>query len=303
MPEAGLIASRFLHFASVLSIFGCALFPYYTYRRGEGMPRTSRNTMRIVLVVAAAVALVAGAGWFVFTVNAIADSPNGYLDPDTVSYVLRETGFGRLWLLRLALSLLVLVLVAVRLLSARAPDRNLALTLLSALLLASLAGTGHAQSGTGPARWLQAGSDGAHLLAAGAWLGGLIPLALLGRGPRADAETAFTRFSGVGYAAVAVLVGTGLLNSWYLVGTVDALFNTPYGRLLAVKLGLFAMMLFLAALNRLRLVPALAQENRLAGTALLRLKRHVFAEQMLGLAVIFIVGILGTMSPAAGGPQ
>jgi copper resistance protein D len=43
----------------------------------------------------------------------------------------------------------------------------------------------------------------------------------------------------MGYVAVAVLIASGLINSWFLVGSFAALLGTLYGRLLLVKLSLF----------------------------------------------------------------
>jgi len=43
----------------------------------------------------------------------------------------------------------------------------------------------------------------------------------------------------MGYVAVAVLIASGLINSWYLVGSFAALLGTLYGRLLLAKLSLF----------------------------------------------------------------
>ena len=77
-------------------------------------------------------------------------------------------------------------------------------------------------------------SDAAHLLAAGAWLGGLLPLGfvlLVSRGAMEparpmDLDPALLRFSGMGYVAVATLLGTGFVNSWFLVGAVSNLWTT-----------------------------------------------------------------------------
>jgi putative copper resistance protein D len=176
------------------------------------------------------------------------------------------------------------------------------MAVLSAFLLFSLAGTGHAQTGTGATKWLQAGADAIHLLGAGAWLGGLVPLAIVAqRGSHDEAETALTRFSGMGYAAVAALLLTGLLNGWFLVGTIDGLIGTAYGRLLTLKVAIFAIMVALAGLNRFRLVPRLARERDGERLSLSRLRRHILAEQNLGFAVILIVSFLGTMAPPVSG--
>jgi len=63
----------------------------------------------------------------------------------------------------------------------------------------------------------------------------------------------------MGYVAVATLIGTGLVNSWYLVRNVTALLTTQYGQLLLAKLALFAGMLSLAAINRFWLVPSMSR--------------------------------------------
>jgi putative copper resistance protein D len=105
------------------------------------------------------------------------------------------------------------------------------------------------------------------------------------------------RFSGMGYVAVTILIASGFVNGWYFVGTLDALVSTPYGQLLIAKLCVFAGMLSLAVANRFWLVPALGRDG---GSAKLdRLRRHVVAEEVLGLVVVLIVSALGTMEPAA----
>jgi len=100
---------------------------------------------------------------------------------------------------------------------------------------------------------------------------------------------------------VAALIASGLINAWFLVGSVGKLATTPYGQLLLLKLGLFFGMLALAALNRFHLVPSLvaAQENgESLASSLRRLRWSVRGEQVLGLLIVLIVSELGTMQPA-----
>jgi len=152
-------------------------------------------------------------------------------------------------------------------------------------------------------------SDAAHLLAAGAWLGGLLPLGFMllcyGRETETaratDIDEVLLRFSGMGYIAVATLVGSGLINGWFLIGNVSGLFGTPYGQLLMVKLALFAGMLALAVSNRFWLIPSLTTDDPNGSTAwTARLCNHVLGEQFLGLTVLAVVSVLGTMRPAVG---
>jgi copper resistance protein D len=93
-------------------------------------------------------------------------------------------------------------------------------------------------------------------------------------------------------------VVTGLVNTWYLVGSVPALVGTPYGRVLLVKLALFAGMLALAAVNRLKLTPLLLALP--AGSdPVRRLYRSAMLETSLALLLLFAVGSLVHMTPGA----
>ena len=76
-----------------------------------------------------------------------------------------------------------------------------------------------------------------------------------------SAGAAARRFSEVGVVSVACLIATGLVNSWYLVGGVPGLLGTSYGRLLLLKLCLFAAMLAVATANRRRWTPMLTAER------------------------------------------
>jgi putative copper resistance protein D len=187
---------------------------------------------------------------------------DGVVGWDAIRSVLMETSFGEVSIMRFVLATVVLAQLAVQ---ARSPSQQLnwLSAALCAGLAASLAGMGHTQISEGIDRIVHTIADGLHLLAAGAWLGGLVALLLLvAKSLRTkstvvdvEAGNAALRFSGMGYVAVATLIGSGLINSWFLVGSFANLTSTPYGQLLLVKLLLFAGMLTLAALNRFIIVP------------------------------------------------
>jgi putative copper resistance protein D len=165
------------------------------------------------------------------------------------------------------------------------------------MFIAPLALIGHAGATPGAAGQLHVASDAVHLIAAGVWLGGLPALALLllsARPPRGLAARAAARFSALGIASVAALLVSGLVNSWMLLSAPRDLIATDYGRLLFLKVGLFASMLAIAAVNRFHLTPRLA-----AGRARRALMRNSLAETALGAGVLLLVGALGTMEPAA----
>jgi mono/diheme cytochrome c family protein/uncharacterized membrane protein len=144
----------------------------------------------------------------------------------------------------------------------------------------------------------------------GTWLGGLVVLAVLFGNARRQPDNAWLvilreatqRFSLIGEVCVAILLATGIVNAWYLVGTIPALLGTPYGHLLLIKVALFGIMVALAAKNRFRWMPRLGDAGRSkpasAALAIRSLRRNALVEAALGLAILVIVSSFGTMPPA-----
>jgi copper resistance protein D len=209
--------------------------------------------------------------------------------------VLFETKFGRVWQLRLGLIVLAFGL-------AQARARNaliIAVFLISIVLLVSLAWISHAAA----ARVQPLGlvGDAFHLCAASVWIGGLLALAIFLTRARTSlslSEHAFPvlqRFSTLSLTCVCVLIVSGISNSWLLVGSIQALFTTPYGWLLLCKLMFFGVLIGIGARNRLAIRTQLRAQT---GSDLLpQLRRNVISEVCLGAAVVAIVGCLGATPP------
>ncbi|WP_436494742.1 copper resistance CopC/CopD family protein [Actinokineospora sp. HUAS TT18] len=90
-----------------------------------------------------------------------------------------------------------------------------------------------------------------HLTAMSVWLGGLPALILLLRsGDIAAMREGVPRFSKAAGISVAIVVATGLYQTWRQVGTVGALFSTAYGWWLLAKVGLVAVILASGAFAR-----------------------------------------------------
>ena len=70
------------------------------------------------------------------------------------------------------------------------------------------------------------------------------------------------------------------------------------GQVLILKLAVFAVMLALAAVNRLSLTPQLAVAFGKQREAVRRLTRNSVIEIILGFCIFAIVGTLGTLHPA-----
>jgi copper resistance protein D len=311
MIELGLVVARLLHYAAVTAFAGVSFFPLYAYADAE--PIVLLRWRQGVLLAAAIAALLSGVLWLVFSVANMSGTLADVADREVLWTVLNEMSFGRVWLARLVLSIVTIGLIWIRCGRKFDGRRDLSTPVLAAMLLVSLAGVGHSQIEEGGAGAIHVVSDAAHLLAAGAWLGGLVPLGyilLLHRRERgrasqgSDLNEILQRFSGMGYVAVATLIGSGLINGWFLIGNVSGLFAASYGQLLIVKLVLFAGMLALAVSNRFWIVPSLTKawtDDPYGSTAwTARLRNHVLGEQFLGLMVLVIVSVLGTMRPAIG---
>ena len=286
---------------ALLFAFGVSFFPLYAFSRSEPVASSKlRSRFKAGLLSACLIALASGLSWLVFTAASMAGSLSEALSPSTLTAVLGESGFGRVWTIHMGLVIALCVLAGLE--RWGRPSSAILMSALSGACLASLALTGHTQEQEGLSFLVRVTADGAHLLAAGAWLGGLVALLAVlssraASGDRLESEISHVlmRFSGMGYGAVAILVGTGLVNTWYLVPSLSHLANSLYDQILVMKLALFALMLLLAALNRFWLVPAIA--GPAAKKTLVRLRQHVIGEQLLGVLIIALVSVLGTLAP------
>src|SRR5476649_189945 len=123
-----LAATRFLHFAAAALLFGLLAFPVYAPVPGEAGRQAARRAARAVRLLAVLSLLTAVLALAAAVTNmtggaAILADPAGLLD------ILRTTGFGQTWGLRLVLGALIAGLAF----RARPDDRLL--TILSALFL------------------------------------------------------------------------------------------------------------------------------------------------------------------------
>jgi putative copper resistance protein D len=297
-----LILIRGVHFAASLLAAGTVAFavlvanPAASAANGPpvGFAGLRRRWIRLTWI-ALAVAVLSGAVWLVLLASDILGAPISDVLRGGVWTVLTETRFGQVWSARLGLA----VLLGALLLS---PSTRWLQLAAAAALVGLLGWVGHAGATPGTAGDIHLASDVVHLLAASAWLGALPALAmLLARARRASepgwdgmAARAIGRFSRLGILSVGALLASGIVNSWNLLGGLNDLVTTGYGRLLLVKIGLFAAMLAIAAVNKFRLTPRLGTP-----AAMRSLQRNSAAETALGLGVLAIVGALGTMAPAA----
>jgi copper transport protein len=161
------------------------------------------------------------------------------------------------------------------------------------LSIASFSVTGH--SATAAPVWLTAPVLGLHTLCVAYWVGALPPLyRRLGADPISAVVPIVDRFSRRALYAVAVLILCGLVIAAVQLRAVPALLQTDYGRTLLVKLGLVAVLLLVAALNKKFLTRALAREQPRAA---IWLRRMILAEATLIVGILVATAVLGQNVP------
>jgi putative copper resistance protein D len=303
-----LVAVRAIHFAAAAITAGSLVFRAVAAqpaRRSEQMlAKLLRKQTLGIAWIGLVIAALSGVVWFLLQAVSMSGLPLGEaMTTRVLSTVLNRTQFGLVSEVRIVLAIAVAACLACyrfALAEWLAPAAALG-------LVAAIAWTGHAGSTPGDTGLLHLAADALHLLGASAWIGGLVSLVLVLAAVRrrqsvASASLAWDatrRFSTLGIVSVAILAATGIVNAWILVGSFHALVTTGYGRLLMLKLVVFATMLVFAFVNRFWLTPQLAvSSDELRLETLRQLTRNSSIEIALALAIFAIVGVLGTLHPA-----
>jgi len=296
-----LIAVRAIHFAATVLVAGVVFFRFFVAEPAIGVASSAAlNRLRInwtrTIWIALIVAILSAAAWFVLLATQIyGESISKVGSQGGFWTVATDTRFGQVWCGRLAMAVLLGAIVL------RAPSQSrawsFAAVVLAAAFLASLAWVGHAGASPGIDGNIHLTSDVLHLLAAGAWVGGLLPLVMLLASALRESSIgdmivphAVNRFSWLGIVSAGTLLMTGIINTRYLVVTIANLFGTDYGRLVVVKICLFLAMIGVATVNKFYLTPRLASAAR-------SLQRNSLIETLFGIGVLLVVAVLGIMEP------
>jgi putative copper resistance protein D len=305
MDWAG-IAIRFALYLDLMLACGLAAF---ALTAPAGTARVM--PLRAVLVACGCLGLVLSAGGLLVMTAAMAGTTLAQVDRETLTMIVDETPYGAAWTIRMV-ALVLAVGSASTIRGAEPPPTRIAASAIAfGLAVATLAWGGHGAMSEGALGLLHLGADILHLLAAALWMGSLLGLVLLVARPAARIDAghldlswrALHGFSRAGTAAVAIIVVTGVVNGWLIIGPdgMPSLPFTLYGQLLLAKLGAFAAMVGLASLNRFRLTPALGSvaSSGAARREIGALRLSLAFEAALGIAVLALVAWLGTLEPVA----
>ncbi|WFE27068.1 copper resistance protein CopC [Solwaraspora sp. WMMD791] len=136
--------------------------------------------------------------------------------------------------------------------------------------------------------------DAVHLAGMAVWLGGLLMLAvfLLRQADERELGAILPIWSRWAALAVCGLLLAGTVQALIEVGTFGALVGTTYGRLLLAKIGLFVVVLAVAAYSR-QLV-----RNRTAAGQPGRMRRAIVAELAVTAVVLAVTAVLVQTTPA-----
>jgi copper resistance protein D len=304
-----LVVIRGIHFAATAITTGGLVFRTVVAKSvlgaDEPVVKLFRTQALVVAWISLAVTVASGVIWLLSQASSMSGLPlSEAMTSSVLLTVVNRTQFGLVSEIRLVLALVLAGCLAFD----RFPLADWLAAAAALGLTAAIAWTGHAGATLGQLGNLHLAADALHLLAAAAWTGGLVPLALLlaatrrhqGVASASLALSAALRFSTLGIVSVAILLVTGTVNAWILVGSFRALAVTEYGQLLTIKIVVFAVMLAFAAVNRFWLTPWLAVSpgNQRQLAALRQLTRNSAIEIALGLVIFAIVGMLGTLHPA-----
>lgn len=321
-------------FAFRLLILGPTLRGTRGLEDGERETSLSAGTRQFVKLSGWALALLALTTFAALVLQTSAITDAGFvesLSPARLYRVLTRTNYGGPWLLQ---ATTVVALAFVRFLMAKrigvktderhpanASNHGLlwAGVIVTTLMMLAPSLTGHARAASAEYRFTVF-SDWLHLVAVGFWVGGLFHLALvmtkgvsgLEGGKRLRVlERAIPLFTRLAVACTVVIAITGVYNSWIHVDRLSALWSTPYGEALLVKIILFVVMVALGGVGTFVIHPRAKRliegDDGAATHNHLKLDRSFYRavgiEAALGVVVLLAAAMLVFLQPVREHPM
>ncbi len=292
------VALRWLMYLGLLGIIGAIVFqgvvlPLVRRRGGEASRLLAGDIQPRVARVgrAATVIFLVSVPGRLFAQSLSMHGPES-LDPSLLFGMVAHTMWGWSWLAQLVLGVWTYA-------SFRRVTRGKGgwgFTRAGALLLAfTPAFAGHAIAAE---RWIPFAvlSDGIHVLGASGWLGTLAVLLLVGltgalRLPEADrgpvAADLVNAFSPVALVFAGTAAATGAFSALVHTGRIADLWQTSYGQVLLLKLGVLSVVAGTGAFNWRKVRPALGDE-----IGARRIRRSATVELVVAVIVLLVTAVL-----------
>ncbi|MEC1353548.1 copper resistance CopC/CopD family protein [Bacillus sonorensis] len=293
LPKADTVIERVLLYTGFSLFMGSILFQLVWYRPKNSWAERMRS--RLQRIIKLALVMIGAAIVIQLPLQTKANAGVSWAEafqPALLKETLLRTTGGALWLA--SIGLIVLLAVCSRKTGWTA---NILKIIFFAGLLLAKSLSGHAASTS--YSYMTAAMDFIHLAAASVWTGGLAALVLFfGRDwlkpDKGHIWEAIRRFSPWALGSAGLLVFSGLLNSFFIVHTMDNLFQTNYGKALLIKSALVLLMIGFGALHyfRFRKKPEHSRGNTIR------------AEWAIGLLILVTTAVFTNIpSPPAPLPQ
>ncbi len=307
------VVARWLNFIALITVVGAAAFVLLVLPRVGSQDDADTVSAFDDAATRRAARLGLAAG-IVFLISAVCRlyAEHAVVGGDVAMGTILGSFWGRIWVTQFVIAVIVCIAFA----SARGSRRGgiawLAVAIVSVALAATPAFSGHAIAAPGN-RGLSIALDVIHVVAAGAWLGGLLTLTVVGvpvalsigkstdtdaRAPRGLPLVArlVNAFSPLALVFAGFVVASGVIAAWMRIGSFTALFHSTYGTVLLVKLGLVILVLAGGAYNWLRMRGALAHRET-GASAVGSFRRSAWIELTAGVLVIAATAVLVATQP------
>ena len=276
-----LAISKFLSLASGITTIGLLLAIGFFLLDIEGkLGQTAQRIRKFAALAALTWAMTTGLSILATLANILGTDISQALDPTSIRSFISQVTLGKYMFIQLCLALLVASFVARIKAVAGA---NILLVLSIAALVAPVFESHAASSGS---HALAIGSLVVHVVAISFWVGGLVAISILNS---ADRAIALPRFSALALWAAIAVTASGTANAWSRLNFKGA-WSSDYARLVLVKVGLTAMLIFFGYLNR----------RKLSGSNSLDLKKlsRLISFEVIVMTLTTLAGSrLSTMQP------
>jgi putative copper export protein/methionine-rich copper-binding protein CopC len=287
--------ARWVNFSALILMVGAVAFRFGVLERavrhlGEPLTTNVDDVLRRFALVAAVFVILSNILRLWLQFGSI-HGPERLFEGDLLGALLLKGGWGKAWIAQTVAAAGYLVSVAIK-----TEDRSD--SWYSAIPFAVVAASAPAFSGHAAAVQQMAIvpilDDAVHVMAASAWLGTLAVLMFAALPRVLRAEDGFVKlaamvniFSPLALVMAGIAVFTGAMNAFIHITAFSDLWTTPYGRLLALKIGLVLLTMTMGAYNWRVVKPALGTE-----AAARDLKRSARSEVAMGAIIIVITAIL-----------
>ncbi len=291
----GFILVRWLAFISIFLLIGAVVFKHYVVARAA--PLESDVFGRIASVNSASLGMAASVALALTAILKLSHESS-----DMPGMPIAGLLFGSTWGMALFAQLLLALVAVAAFRAAHSDSYSTRSTGWQVAIVASLAAGvtpafgGHAIAGENAL--LAVSADIVHILAGSAWLGTLAVIVIVGIpaalkspdeiGPGARAASLINTFSPLALLSGGSVVATGLGSSVIRLPSVDALWTTPYGVALLLKLIFVAMLFAAGAWNWRRMKPRLTGDDAIGPLRSSASLELVLAGTVLGLTAILV---------------